>query len=276
MIRRTTVIALILVLAVGLRPADTPADPNARDGTPAAEQPTTAEEQTAATRPADAEPPQELGLLDLMALSTEDQRARVLRYIRNRYPTLSTELLALLQTRHPGIFVELEREIEALIATRYPTLPLTVQRSMQRAITERFPQARRDITEMIAERYPEVLEAMFRAGEGDPSLRVGKIIQEKHPGLLDDILTLLRERYPTMLEEVNRDVLVAHPALVADVGRLISKRYPRLAHEVTVSVTRKYPELVPGILEILRPDAANGEQQPDAQEETAPDAEEPA
>lgn len=192
-------------------------------------------------------------LMSLLGNSTEDQRGRMLRFIRNRYPELTTELLALLQTRQPGIFIALDQELQGLIASRYPRLTVEVQKTLQQAINERYPQVRNQIAEIIVRDYPDLLEAMGQSGTGDPATHTARLIRERHRALLDDVLTLLREQHPTLLQEVQREVLVKHPELVIDVAGLIAERYPDLSSEVTTVLVGRYPELIPGMLSILAP-----------------------
>ncbi len=188
----------------------------------------------------------------LLAFATEDQRARVLRFVRNRYPDLAVELFALLQARHPDILLALDAELQKLIATRYPRLAITVQTLLQDAIAQRYPQVREEIKQLIADRYPEVLAAMCQ-GEGDPAVNAARVIYERYRTLLDDVLALLRERYPTLLIEVQRELLVKHPELLADAADLIMRLHPEIAREVGGVLATKYPELMPGILQILQP-----------------------
>lgn len=192
---------------------------------------------------------------DFMALltsATEDQRARVLRFIRNRYPDLSVELFALIQARHPGAFLALDRELQNLIATKYPRLAATVQSLLQDAIAQRYPQVREEINQLIIDKYPEVLAAMYQ-GEGDPAVSAARVVRERYRALLDDVLAMLRERHPTLLIEVQRELLIKHPELLADAADLIVRLHPDIAREVGGLLVAKYPELMPGILEILQP-----------------------
>lgn len=211
-------------------------------------------EEPADAAGAEATPPD---LMDLLGSATEDQRTRMLRFIRNRYPSMGVDIFALLQTRHPGIFTDLDREIQALITTRYPRLAVTVEKLLQQSIAERYPQVRQEIAELIAEKYPDVLQAMYETGEGgDPAQRAARLVKERHRALLEDVRVLLRERHPTLLEEVQREVIVKHPALLADVAGLVARKYPELSREVTATLTSNCPELIPGILAILNPPAA--------------------
>ncbi len=201
----------------------------------------------------------EPGLMELLRSATEDQRARTLRFLGNRYPDLATELFAVLQSRHPGIFIALDRELQDLVATRYPRLSATVQRLLHEVIADHYPQVRHDVNRLIADNYPELLDAMYSVGEGDPAVRVARLVRERHRALLDDVLSLLRERYPALLTEVQHELLVKHPELLADVADLIAQRYPDISHEVSAVLAAKYPELIPGIMAILAPPPAEGE-----------------
>ncbi len=195
----------------------------------------------------------ESDLLALLGNSTADQRARMLRFIRNRYPGLTSDLLAMLQSREPGIFVALDAELEALIASRYPRLRVEVQRILQQAINDRYPQVRRQIAELIAGDYPDVVAAMSDPGLGDSATNAARAIRERHRALLRDVLALLRKEHPALLREVQVEVVVKHPELLSDVAVLISQQYPNLASEMTESLGERYPELIPGILEIIAP-----------------------
>lgn len=188
----------------------------------------------------------------LLASATEDQRARVLRFIRNRYPDLSVELFALIQARHPGIYLSLDLELQNLIATKYPRLAATVQSLLQEAIAQRYPQVREEINQLIADKYPEVLAAMYQ-GEGDPAVSAARVVRERYRALLDDVLAMLRERHPTLLVEVQRELLIKHPELLADAADVIVRLHPEITSEVGAVLVAKYPELMPGILEILQP-----------------------
>lgn len=226
--------------------------PTAARAVDAVEEPAGPQETAIEAPPASAPTPD---LMTLLGSATEDQRERMLRFIRNRYPDLSTELLALLQSHHPGIFIELEDEISNLIATRYPRLAVDVQRILQKRINEHHPQVRQETAELIARSYPDIIDAMQQVGEGDVSTRVARLIRERHRQLLDDVLLMLRNRYPTLLVEVRREVLVKTPALLADVALVIANRYPELSLKVTLILVERYPELLPGILKILAPAA---------------------
>jgi hypothetical protein len=190
-------------------------------------------------------------LLTLLGNATEDQRERMLRFIRNRYPGLTADLLAMLQSREPGIFVALDAELEALIASRYPRMNVEVQRILQQAINDRYPQVRREIAELIASDYPDVIAAMRDAGFGDPATNAARAIRERHRALLRDVLALLREEHPGLLREVQVEVVVKHPELLSDVAALIARRYPQLSSEMTAALTERYPELIAGIVEII-------------------------
>lgn len=214
------------------------------------------DETTEETGPQPTAAPAARDLMSLLSNSTEDQRARMLRFIRNRYPELTTDLLALLQTRQPGIFIALDQELQGLIASRYPRMIVEVQKALQQAINERYPQVRNQIAELIVRDYPELLEAMGESGAGDPATHTARLIRERHRALLDDVLALLREQHPTLLQEVQREVLVKHPELVIDVAALIVERYPDLSSEVTQVLVERYPELIPGMLSILAPPPA--------------------
>ncbi|MBD3293673.1 MAG: hypothetical protein GF393_12170 [Armatimonadia bacterium] len=232
-------------------PAETPAADTQPDDVPA--------DEPATDQPAESAPPAEPDFMSLLGDSTEDQRARMLRFIRNRYPNMAVELLALLQSRQPGIFVALERELQTLIASRYPRLTVEVQKILQQAINNRYPQVRNEIAELIARDYPDLIEAMGETGAGDPAMHTARLIRERHRELLEDVLALLREQHPTLLQEVQREVLVKHPELLADVSGLIAERYPLLSAEITCVLTEKYPELIPGMLKILAPPPAEEE-----------------
>ncbi len=192
-------------------------------------------------------------LMSLLGASTEDQRVRTFRFIRNRYPTLATDLIVLLQTRHPGIFVTIDRELQAHITANYPWLSVTVQRTLQDAINERYPQVRNEIADLIARDYPDLNREMGEGGSDDPAARIARLVRERHRALLEDVLCLLREQHPTLLQEVQREVLVKHPELMADVAVLIGERYPQLSREITDVLSERYPDLLPGILGILAP-----------------------
>ncbi|MFW5869121.1 MAG: hypothetical protein ACOCX2_14950 [Armatimonadota bacterium] len=192
-------------------------------------------------------------LLTLLANSTADQRARMLRFIRNRYPGLTADLLGMLQSREPGIFVALDAELEALVASRYPRLRVEVQRILQQAINDRYPQVRREIAELIVSDYPDVAAAMSDPALGDSATNAARAIRERHRALLRDVLDLLRREHPGLLREVQIEVVVQHPELLLDAAALISEQYPRLASEMTEALGERYPELIPGVLEIIAP-----------------------
>ncbi|MFW6156327.1 MAG: hypothetical protein ACOC7J_03320, partial [Armatimonadota bacterium] len=98
---------------------------------------------------AEAAPSATPDLMSLLNASTADQRGRMFRFIRNRYPGLMADLLAVLQSRRPGIFVAIDAEFQNLVASRYPRMSVTVQRILQTAINERYPQVRNQIAELI-------------------------------------------------------------------------------------------------------------------------------
>jgi len=191
-------------------------------------------------------------LFTLLSQATEDQRIRALRFIENRYPNLSADLYALLQTRHPGIFAWANTELQAIISAKYPALALTVEKELHFAIEQRYPQVRAEIGQLIQEKYPELLAEVREGGvEGDTATQMEQLIREKHRSLLTDILQLIRDRHPDLLEYVQQQVIAKHPGLLADVAGILVEQYPELAAEVTAALAEKYPELLPGLMEIL-------------------------
>ena len=213
--------------------------------------------QPATTAETEADGSAQPDLFAILTQATEDQRARMRRFMDNRYPNLGPDLYAMLQARHPGLFSWAGEEVRSIILMRYPRLSATVERELNTAINERYPRVRQEIADLIREKYPDLIEALNAAGpEIDPASEMARLIKERHRALLADVLTLLREQHPDLLEYVHERVTSQHPELILDVAGALMARYPGLSGEVAQLLNEKYPELLPGLLAILREEPA--------------------
>ena len=191
--------------------------------------------------------PTEADVLGMITQGTVEQRARMSRFLANKYPALATELFDLFTNQYPEALGDVTGYVDHLIRTKYTEIPALMLTELEAA-----PAVQPTIEKLISEKYPElVADVRQMPADVNPQVYVAKLVQEKYPALLQDVLGMITTKFSALLVSVQNKVLSKHPGILIDVAHMVQKKYPGLTNDVLILVLTKYPDLLPGIIAIF-------------------------
>ena len=192
-------------------------------------------------------PAPEADVLGMITQGTIEQRARMSRFLANKYPTLAADLFDLLISQYPEALGDVTGYVDHLIRTKYTEIPGLILTELEAA-----PAVQPTIEKLISEKYPELVADVHEM-PADASVHVymAELIQEKYPALLQDVLGVITTKFSALLVGVQNKVLSRHPQILIDVARTVQKKYPGLTNDVLILVLTKYPDLLSGIIAIF-------------------------
>ena len=186
-------------------------------------------------------------VLGMITQGTVEQRARMSRFLANKYPALAADLFDLLITQYPEALGEVTGYVDHLVQTKYRDIPALLLAELQAA-----PAVQPTIEKLISEKYPELVADVHKMPEDvNVHVYVARLVQEKYPTLLQDVLGVITTKFSALLVTAQNKVLSKHPEMLRDVARMVQKQYPGLTNDVLIIVLTKYPDLLPGIIAIF-------------------------
>jgi hypothetical protein len=189
-----------------------------------------------------------IDVFQMISGATVEQRARMSRFVANKYPKLGSELITMMSEQYPDVLGDLSAYVEHIMRTKYTEVPGVIVKQLQAA-----PAVLPAVEEVITAKYPDLLtDLVAAAGLGDDmQLSVAQLIQDKYPLLLQDVLQVLTTKFPSLLVSIEHEVISRHPQMLIDVAGMVQKRYPGFANDVLIFLLTKYPELLPELVAVL-------------------------
>ncbi len=162
-----------------------------------------------------------------------------------------------------GATVEQRARMSRLLANKYPSL----SRDLSALLTEKYPQVLNETTvyvdHLVKTKYPEIPALILTELQSAPAVQmtIEDLINKKYPDLIPELGELANSASPDDLQvAVAQLIQQKHPELVADVLTAVRGKFPSLLTRLQYQVLSRHPGILIDVADIIQrryPDFTN-------------------
>jgi len=162
-----------------------------------------------------------------------------------------------------GATVEQRARMSRLLANKYPSLT----RDLSALLTEKYPQVLNETTvyvgHLVKTKYPEISSLILSELASVPAVQttIEELINKKYPDLIPELVGIVSSASPNDLQvAVAQLIQQKHPELVADVLAAIRAQFPALLTRLQYQVLSRHPGILIDVADMIQrryPDFTN-------------------